>query len=1025
MNFLISKYARSLIVFFGGCNMLFAQAPGSLDGSFVNFQTIPQITTILNTEPKFLGAPDIRTAVVQPDGKVVIGGNFIIQQEFVRFTIGNAATVHWKNIARFNADGTLDQSFISTSAAQLANSGLYTTANPFVWGTDQPIYSIGVELLEDSYQYIVVGDFLNFSHNDAGVDVPRSRYLVLSALFPESDLEVTIPRLQLSAERSENFSFDSAVRKIKLLDSPRPEVDLVVANAAERTALTLEEAPVGFIVLDADTNRSFLRRGQPIIPEWELLDPEERGSYFFMGDFNVYDNQSTPHIVKVSRTGNTLELAQDWFLNEAPNARVNDVAVFPDNNIIVGDFTLLGGNLSNRIAAIDNSGGFVGTFNPGGSGFDNRANTVGQQVRTTSVIVGGDFQSYNGDPANYLVRLNLVGARDFSFPAPNFGNSNGPNGPVATIAVQPDGRVLIAGSFTSYNGIPRSGIARIEPDGSLDTTFTPTGNASGVVTFATDVFSGFTNASLINSPVVVGNFRNFLGRGYEGIARLRGGSFPVIWYQPQVASSNLNVNVGDFSTLRVVATDNFRAFPGNPAPPMPYFSPFQPSEPLLYQWFKNGSRIPGAVNPELNLGPVSPKDSGNYTVRVYNSRYSIRSQAGRLNVLNVFQGVIGRRGFRIEGRIDPNDGLNSGLGGQLRLRVNRTGAISGNINMQDPDTGRSARHRVSGQMNSSGFAQMMVQRRNKPPLYLTLQFDTTQGPDYFSLVQVASTISDGSHTAEISGWSNPWSRNNPATQWVGRYHVGLAVDPVDRDEMINSGVVVRPKTPQGEGYLIMNITTTGQARISGLLPDGTRVTMRGDLSNDADPALTVWRGLYRNAGVLQGLITIQNAVDNPVFVEFDWSKPAGLRNTTDSFGFTNVVVNEVVGSGLFSRPALESAFSLSGGNFEMTFDDGNWLFTNGGLPAPPIVQLFNYDGRRATPIGLNPNSVNARVNVSSGVFSGTFVALDQYGASRRVRYSSIALTAGIPPEIVGYFVMPATPRRPEFFIGGEASGAIN
>ncbi len=42
---------------------------------------------------------------------------------------------------------------------------------------------------------------------------------------------------------------------------------------------------------------------------------------------------------------------------------------------------------------------------------------------------------------------------------------------VKTIAVQPDGKILIGGDFYSVNGLPRYGLARLHPDGSLDTTF--------------------------------------------------------------------------------------------------------------------------------------------------------------------------------------------------------------------------------------------------------------------------------------------------------------------------------------------------------------------------------------------------------------------------------------------------------------------------------------------------------------------------------------------------------------------------
>lgn len=44
---------------------------------------------------------------------------------------------------------------------------------------------------------------------------------------------------------------------------------------------------------------------------------------------------------------------------------------------------------------------------------------------------------------------------------------------VRALAVQPDGNILVGGSFSSVNGLPRNGIARLNPDGTIDTEFAP------------------------------------------------------------------------------------------------------------------------------------------------------------------------------------------------------------------------------------------------------------------------------------------------------------------------------------------------------------------------------------------------------------------------------------------------------------------------------------------------------------------------------------------------------------------------
>ena len=62
-----------------------------------------------------------------------------------------------------------------------------------------------------------------------------------------------------------------------------------------------------------------------------------------------------------------------------------------------------------------------------------------------------------------------------------FGNGDGANHPINSIALQPDGKVLIGGQFTSYNGTSRNYIARLNADGSLDASFNPGVGASSFV----------------------------------------------------------------------------------------------------------------------------------------------------------------------------------------------------------------------------------------------------------------------------------------------------------------------------------------------------------------------------------------------------------------------------------------------------------------------------------------------------------------------------------------------------------------
>lgn len=93
------------------------------------------------------------------------------------------------------------------------------------------------------------------------------------------------------------------------------------------------------------------------------------------------------------------------------------------------------------------------------------------------IVLVGQFKSYNGAPAGGIVRLLADGTVDNTF---NTGNgaqwtqttetaANFPR--VENIELQADGKFLITGTFESFNGVVAPGIAVLNPDGSVDTSF--------------------------------------------------------------------------------------------------------------------------------------------------------------------------------------------------------------------------------------------------------------------------------------------------------------------------------------------------------------------------------------------------------------------------------------------------------------------------------------------------------------------------------------------------------------------------
>src|SRR5690606_28979323 len=120
---------------------------------------------------------------------------------------------------------------------------------------------------------------------------------------------------------------------------------------------------------------------------------------------------------------------------------------------------------------------------------------------------GGAFTSYNGTGRNAIARLNADGSLDSGFDP-----GIGANSAVLSIAVQADGKILIAGAFTNYNGTARNYIARLNADGSLDTGFDPGTGADSTI---------LPTAVKADGKVFIGGaFTSFNGTARNCIARL-------------------------------------------------------------------------------------------------------------------------------------------------------------------------------------------------------------------------------------------------------------------------------------------------------------------------------------------------------------------------------------------------------------------------------------------------------------------------------------------------------------------------
>ena len=162
------------------------------------------------------------------------------------------------------------------------------------------------------------------------------------------------------------------------------------------------------------------------------------------------------------------------FLPEDFNFPVYEIKVLSDNKILVGGFfTTLGTTTVGKISKLNADGSRDTSFNAGGFGFTGGDVYVIEVQSDGKILVGGSFTTYNGATCNKnIVRLNADGSLDTSFVPSGIGFADGS---VRAIAIQSDGKILVGGSLTNYGDttygtIRINGITRLTANGAFDIT---------------------------------------------------------------------------------------------------------------------------------------------------------------------------------------------------------------------------------------------------------------------------------------------------------------------------------------------------------------------------------------------------------------------------------------------------------------------------------------------------------------------------------------------------------------------------
>lgn len=238
------------------------------------------------------------------------------------------------------------------------------------------------------------------------------------------------------------------------------------------------------------------------------------------GDFTSYNGIVRNKIAKLKNNNLSLNTSFGSVINFGPSHPILTTnlikTVFVDGNVIYvgGDFTNFNNTAKNRIAKLDgDTGNLISVFD---ARFNNTVYDIKKQGN--KLIVVGDFlyRDATGLRRKGIARIDpITGAIDSSFLI----NLPGTDGAINAVEFLSDGNMIIAGNFSYYNNVLVNGIAKINPDGNLITSFNAGGTRFNITTPGNNKI---VEKMLVrgNSIYIAGFFANYNGVPVGNIVKL-------------------------------------------------------------------------------------------------------------------------------------------------------------------------------------------------------------------------------------------------------------------------------------------------------------------------------------------------------------------------------------------------------------------------------------------------------------------------------------------------------------------------
>ena len=466
------------------------------------------------------GIPFVKEIYTQSDGKVIYSGD--------------GGTVY-----RSNTDGTLDTDFRTRSRVQTnafkvnvlpdnrvivggADMQILTTVGGFTAETRNFVILAADGTLDDSVNPYLTG-YSSASGNNylpTVIAQPDGKVVYSSDTFFEVNRAARRNIVRLNADGSTDNTFNlpnGLIASSSRVTAMAQQADgkIIYAKVGANNAT---DPIIARLNTDGSRDTSFadvvVKTGASngVITSIATLP---NGQVIIKGFFTLINGQTRESVARLNADGSLDSFNPKVTNNFTVSMNADGILIQPDGKFfLIGRF---GSANASQVARFNADGSLDTSYNsPVGSGFMNYA------LQTDGKII------YAGNSG--LARLNADGSSDTSFNAPTFSvNINTRVNPIAAVVTN-NGKILVGGKFnfinlTTAGGIPRTGFARLNADGSLDTTY----GINGGATVAGNGSNQGNNSGLVQAialqadgnALIAGNYQYVNNFSQPTLARLK------------------------------------------------------------------------------------------------------------------------------------------------------------------------------------------------------------------------------------------------------------------------------------------------------------------------------------------------------------------------------------------------------------------------------------------------------------------------------------------------------------------------